>query len=140
MARIDAERDRAASEIQDQFNKEENESFGSDEMDRTIVENELEESVIIRDNALMMNELETCMTPRDPHQGILFQDAEILNMSRASMVSRGSILSQVRDASFINQQSFLQEHEDGEEGSAAFNFDALMRDKQTREQLSNPNN
>jgi 3-methyladenine DNA glycosylase AlkD len=48
MARIEAERSRAASEIEDQFNKEENESFGSDEdMNKTIVENELEESVII---------------------------------------------------------------------------------------------
>ena len=62
-------------------------------------------------------------------------------MSRASLVSRGSILSQVRDTSFYNnQQSFLQEQEDGEEGSAAFNFDALMRDKQIREQQHNPNN
>jgi len=126
---MEAERVRAASEIQDQINKIENESFGSDEdMDKTIVENELEESVVLQDKALMMDELEVCMTPRDPVA--MFQDAEILNMSRASLVSRGSLTS--RD---FNQRSFIVE-DGGEEGPAAFNFDALMRDKAIREGLN----
>ena len=71
-------------------------------MDKTILENELEESVVLQDKALMMDELEVCMTPRDPVA--MFQDPEILNMSRNSLVSRGSLMS--RD---FNQRSFMVE-------------------------------